>query len=70
MLPEVPVVEMSIENSDDSDSGPMCTQGPCWNGYVYVGPKPYARGSCIKKSNLCEKQSGRGVECKKYINCK
>ncbi|HAI44784.1 MAG TPA: hypothetical protein DCM40_45210, partial [Maribacter sp.] len=24
------------------------TQGPCWDGYTYVGPKPYASGSCVK----------------------
>jgi hypothetical protein len=24
------------------------TQGPCWDGYTYVGPKPYAQGSCRK----------------------
>ena len=24
------------------------TQGPCWEGYTYVGPKPYAQGSCRK----------------------
>lgn len=22
------------------------TQGPCWDGYTYVGPKPLAKGSC------------------------
>ena len=26
------------------------TQGPCWNGYKYVGPKPYSSGSCVKKA--------------------
>jgi len=24
------------------------TQGPCWDGYTYVGPKPYVQGSCRK----------------------
>ena len=22
------------------------TQGPCWDGYTYVGPEPLAKGSC------------------------
>ena len=26
------------------------TQGPCWDGYKYVGPKPYSSGSCVKKA--------------------
>jgi len=26
------------------------TQGPCWDGYTYVGPKPYAKGSCVKEA--------------------
>ena len=25
--------------------------GPCWDGYVYVGPVPRTKGSCIKKEN-------------------
>ena len=25
------------------------TQGPCWEGYVYKGPSPYAKGSCQKR---------------------
>ena len=62
--------DISIEQSDDSNTVQMCSvTGPCWDGYVYVGPRPYAKGSCIKESNLCEKQNGRGVECKKYLNC-
>lgn len=26
------------------------TQGPCWEGYTYKGPKPYAKGSCVKNA--------------------
>ena len=26
------------------------TQGPCWDGYTYVGPKPYSSGSCVKNA--------------------
>lgn len=26
------------------------TQGPCWDGYTYKGPKPYAKGSCVKNA--------------------
>lgn len=48
----------------------MCSEtGPCWNGYVYIGPKHKAKGSCISKGKLCNKKSGRGVECKSRIDC-
>ena len=43
--------------------------GPCWNGYVYVGPAPRTKGSCIKKDKLCRKKRGKGVECKSKITC-
>ena len=43
--------------------------GPCWDGYVYVGPEPGKSGSCIKKDKLCKKTRGKGVSCKKEINC-
>ena len=43
-----------------------CTQGPCWNEYIYVGPRPRARGSCIKKSKICKKKSHK---CKNQIDC-
>lgn len=26
------------------------TKGPCWDGYTYVGPQPYAKGSCVKRA--------------------
>ena len=49
----------------------ICSEpGPCWKGYVYVGPKPRTKGSCIKKEKLCKKKSGKGTECLKKINCK
>ena len=25
------------------------TQGPCWDGYTYVGPRPFTKGSCVKR---------------------
>ena len=49
----------------------ICAQpGPCWKGYVYIGPKPKVKGSCIKKSKLCKKRLGKGTQCKSKINCK
>ena len=44
----------------------ICTQGPCWDEYIYVGPKPRKRGSCIKKSKLCKKKNHK---CLRKINC-
>jgi hypothetical protein len=32
------------------------TQGPCWDGYKYVGPKPYSSGSCVKKAENLDMQ--------------
>ena len=43
--------------------------GPCWDGYVYIGPKPKTRGSCIKKSKLCKKKSGKGINCLSKLSC-
>ena len=43
--------------------------GPCWNGYVYIGPVPRKKGSCISKMKLCAKSSGKGTQCKKHIDC-
>jgi hypothetical protein len=43
--------------------------GPCWNGYVYVGPKVKAKKSCIKKEQLCKLKEGKGTECKNKIKC-
>ena len=48
----------------------MCSdQGPCWNGYVYIGPFQGAKGSCISKAKLCNKKRGKGIECKNKIDC-
>ena len=48
----------------------MCSDtGPCWDGYVYIGPKPRTKGSCISKAKLCNKTRGKGVECKSQIDC-
>ena len=43
-----------------------CTQGPCWDDYIYIGPKPKTRGSCIKKSKVCKKKSHK---CNKKVSC-
>ena len=43
--------------------------GPCWRDYVYIGPQPKKKGSCIKKSKLCKLTKGKGVQCKKKIKC-
>merc|ERR1711912_104624 len=39
--------------------------GPCWDGYVYIGPNPGEKGSCIKVEKLCKKKTNRakGFEC-------
>jgi hypothetical protein len=39
--------------------------GPCCDGYVYLGPEPGKKGSCIKKNKLCNKKKGKGIECQK-----
>ena len=44
--------------------------GPCWENYVYIGPEPGKKGSCVKKKTLCNKKKGKGIGCKKKINCK
>jgi hypothetical protein len=55
-------------NADDFPE--ICAvPGPCWKGYVYIGPKPHVKGSCIKKSKLCKKTRGKGTQCKSIINC-
>ncbi len=38
-----------------------CTQGPCLDDYIYVGPKPKTRGSCIKKSKVCKKNRRKNL---------
>tara|TARA_B110000483_G_C18198566_1_gene544179 strand:+ start:1698 stop:2909 length:1212 start_codon:yes stop_codon:yes gene_type:complete len=43
--------------------------GPCWDGYIYVGPTVGAKGSCIQKEKLCKKAKGKGKECLKHIEC-
>ena len=43
--------------------------GPCWDGYVFVGPKNGTKGSCIEKSKLCIKTRGKGIQCKEQIKC-
>ena len=48
----------------------MCDEpGPCWDGYVYVGPTPGAKGSCIKKDKICKKTRGKGSNCKSKVKC-
>jgi len=39
------------------------TQGPCWDGYKYVGPKPYSSGSCVKKAEGLDIQ-GNSIKAK------
>ena len=29
---------------------PIGIQGPCWPGFIFIGPSPGAKGSCIKKN--------------------
>ena len=52
---------MSYKICDDS--------GPCWKGYVYVGPKPGVKGSCIKKEKICKSASTKYTKCKVNLNC-
>lgn len=39
------------------------TQGPCWDGYKYVGPKPYSSGSCVKNAEGLDIQ-GNSIKAK------
>ena len=32
----------------------ICRQGSCWDDYIYVGPEPGKKGSCISKETLCK----------------
>ena len=32
-----------------------CEQGPCWKNYIYVGPVPGVKGSCMSRKKLCNK---------------
>lgn len=61
---------MNSKNLKEENSS-ICTQGQCWDGYIYVGPKPGVKGSCIKKEKLCKKNGGKGFECIKNgkVNC-
>lgn len=43
--------------------------GPCWDGYVFIGPEEGKKGSCIKKDKLCKKTRGKGTECLEKIKC-
>ena len=45
------------------------TPGPCWDGYIYVGPEVGKKGSCVKISKLCNKTRGNGIQCKNNIIC-
>ena len=51
----------------------LCSQGPCWDGYVYVGPKPRTKGSCVKKNKICKttkrKKNPKWVKCESKVNC-
>tara|TARA_Y100000385_G_scaffold169072_1_gene175066 strand:- start:3033 stop:4274 length:1242 start_codon:yes stop_codon:yes gene_type:complete len=45
----------------------ICSKGdPCWKDYIYIGPEPGVKGSCISEKNLCKKKTARakGYECK------
>lgn len=61
-----------------SEVGENEIEGPCWEDYVYVGPKPRKKGSCIRKDKLCKKKTSRakGYSCKikltknGKLNCK
>ena len=47
----------------------ICDQpGPCWDGYVYVGPKPRTSGSCISKDKLCKKKEVRVLNVNHILN--
>ena len=48
----------------------MCSVGsPCWENYIYIGPKEGVKGSCISEENLCKKKTSRarGYECKEKL---
>tara|TARA_R110002020_G_scaffold157312_7_gene340027 strand:+ start:141 stop:1244 length:1104 start_codon:yes stop_codon:yes gene_type:complete len=49
------------------------TQGPCWDGYTYVGDTPYSKGSCVKNAeSFANRPSftklGTLKQCEKYIS--
>lgn len=53
-----------------NDKYSICdSPGPCWDGYIYVGPEVGEKGSCVKKSKLCKKSRGKGIQCKEKIKC-
>jgi len=48
----------------------ICSQGPCWENYIYVGPKPRTKGSCVKKKVAClNKKNPRWSQCDTKLNC-
>lgn len=41
---------------------------PCWENYIYIGPKPRAKGSCISKEKLCKKkENDKNFSCKEQL---
>jgi hypothetical protein len=44
--------------------------GPCWENYVYVGPEPGKKESCVKKQTLCKKKKAKGPSVKKKLIAK
>lgn len=44
----------------------ICTRGPCWKNFIYVGPEPGRRGSCVRKSKICGKETHK---CYGKIGC-
>ena len=49
----------------NNKKNPIGVQGPCWPGFIFIGPTPGAKGSCIKKSKYLansKKQKGGNRE--------
>jgi hypothetical protein len=38
----------------DEEQYEICDQGPCWDKFIYVGPEPGIKGSCISREKLCK----------------
>jgi len=51
-----------VKNDKKSNKYPIGVQGPCWPGFIFIGPSPGAKGSCIKKSKYLanSKKTKRG----------
>ena len=49
----------------------ICSQGPCWDNYIYVGPKPRTEGSCVTKKKVAclNKKNPRWSQCDTKLNC-